>query len=349
MKKNLPTIIPIMALLVSLELPAQAQDFAKECESRVQAETASVRGDDPAWFFIKRELKQLAAGKFWEKDWSKVAANKTDPTEHLLMFNDLLKAKGVRLIMVPIPAKAAIYPDRLAVKFKPGSATPVKAYYDTLRAKGLEVLDVEPVFNKYRAESGGEGEHKLYCEQDSHFAPLATEMIAGLVKEAVAGDAWYQAQNKQGFKRSAKKTLTIRGDQVGEFNPAPAEEVLTLSYAGIEIGGKIEAVVADKNSPVLLLGDSHTMVFTDGAQADMHCKSAGLMDQLQYELGFALDRVSNRGSGIMQARKSLVLSRVRNEPGFWDEKKLVVWVFSAREFTQSSDKMRKLPIEMPKK
>ncbi|MCF6312574.1 MAG: hypothetical protein L3J39_09000 [Verrucomicrobiales bacterium] len=349
MKKSLPIIITIIALLASLGQSTQAQDFAQECERRAQSETANVRGDDPAWFFMKRELKQLALGKFWEKDWSKVAANKADPTEHLLMFHDLLKAKGVRLIMVPIPAKAAIYPDKLAAKFKPGSATAVKAYYDTLRAKGLEVLDVEPVLNKYRAESGGEGEHKLYCEQDSHFAPLTAEIIASLVKKAVADDAWYQAQSKDEFKRSAKESLSIRGDQVGEFSPTPEEEVLTLTYAGKEVGGKIEAVAAYKNSPVLLLGDSHTMVFTDGAQADMHCKSAGLQDQLQYELGFALDRVSNKGSGIMQARKSLVLMRVRNEPGFWDKKKLVIWVFSAREFTQSSDKMRKLPIEVPRK
>ena len=120
-----------------------------------------------------------------------------------------------------------------------------------------------------------------------------------------------------------------------------------LSYAGKGTGGKIEPVPSDKNSPVLLLGDSHTMVFTDGPSTGMHCHGAGLQDQLQYELGFAIDRMANKGSGLVQARRSLLM-RVRSEPDFWQQKKLVIWVFSTRELTQSSDRLIKLPIEVPK-
>ncbi len=339
-------LIILSTLLFACSAQAQqaAEAFAQECEVRAKAEQVNIRGDDPAWFFMKRELKQLAAGAFWEKDWAVVAANKTDPSSHIVIFNDLLKAKGVRLIMVPIPAKAAIYPDKLAAKFAPGSPLVLKGYLDELRGKGVEVLDIEPVLNAHRAKTGGEGADKLYCEQDSHFAPLTSEIIAGLIKQEVADEKWFKDQPKETFKRSAKETLSIRGDQAGGASPAAKAELLTLTYAGKEVGGKIEAVPADKDSPVLLLGDSHTMVFTDGA--DMHCRSAGLQDQLQYDLGFAIDRVSNKGSGIMQARKNLVLMRVRNEPGFWEKKKLVIWAFSAREFTQSSDRMIKLPIEV---
>ncbi len=348
MKLFLPIVSLIGGMSLSVHGQLPAQDFAQECESRANAGELNIRGDDPNWFFMKRELKQLAAGKFWEKDWTKVAVNKTDPTSHLVTFNELLKAKGVKLIMVPIPAKASIYPDKLVAKFAPGSTLPLQGYYDELRQQGLEVLDLEPVLNAVRAKSGGEGKDKLYCQQDSHFSPLTTEIIAGLVKQAVENESWYQAQPKETFKRSNQEALTITGDQVEgtALTPAPAAEVLTLTYAGKEVDGKIEAVAADKNSPVLLLGDSHTMVFSDGGKAGMHCQSAGLQDQLQYELGFAIDRVSNKGSGIMQARKNLVLMRVKKEDGFWDKKKLVVWVFSAREFTQSSDRMMKLPIEV---
>lgn len=341
-------LLVIVSFMGSLSLSVQAQDFAKECEKLAGVDALNIRGDDSGWFFMKRELKQLAAEKFWEKNWAAVAVNKTDPTPHLVTFNDLLKAKGVKLLMVPIPAKASIYPDKVAAEFAPGSALPLKAYYDELRKQGVEVLDLEPVLNTARAESGGEGKDKLYCQQDSHFSPLTAEIIAGLVKHAVENEAWYKSQPKEVFKRSKQETLTITGDQVkdGAFAPAPEPEVLSLRYAGREVDGKIEALAADKNSQVLLLGDSHTMVFSDGGKAGMHCQSAGLQDQLQYELGFAIDRVSNKGSGIMQARKNLVLMRVRKEPGFWEKKKLVVWVFSVREFTQSSDRMMKLPIEV---
>jgi alginate O-acetyltransferase complex protein AlgJ len=348
-------LIPIAGLLIALNINSRAQvpadAFAKECAGRVRDGQASVRGDDPAWFFLNRELKQLGAGKFWEKDWAEIAANKSDPTPHMVKFNDLLKEKGVRLILVPVPVKAAIYPDKLAARFSPGNPLPLKGYFDELRKQGVDVLDVEPDLNSHRAKTGGEGADKLYCEQDSHFAPLTAEIIAAEIKKKVAGEAWFDAQPKQAFKRSGKQALTITGDQVkgAQLNPAPQGEVLTLTYAGKEVGGKIEPVAADQDSPVLLLGDSHTMVFTDGASTGMHCQGAGLQDQIQYELGFAIDRVANRGSGLVQARKSLVMMRVRSEPEFWDKKKLVVWVFSAREFTQSSDRLIDLPIEIPNK
>ena len=346
-------LIPIASLLIASSINSLAQDpsdaFAKECASRVQAGKFTVRGDDPAWFFMSRELKQVALGKFWKKDWASIAANKADPTPHIVKFNDLLKAKGVQLIMVPIPAKAAIYPDKLASKFTAKDVQPMKDYYDELRKQGVDVLDIEPILKAHRAETGGEGADKVFCEQDAHFAPLTTEIIADLVKKKIENEAWYKDQPKESFKRSAKKALTIKGDQVkgGGFTPVPKDEVLTLTYAGRDVGGKIEAVPADKNSPVLLIGDSHTMVFTDGLSTGMHCQAAGLQDQLQYELGFALDRVGNKGSGLVQARKSLIMMRVRSETGFWDKKKLVIWVFSNREFTQSSDRLIDLPIEIP--
>ncbi|NOX99411.1 MAG: hypothetical protein GXP30_06735, partial [Verrucomicrobia bacterium] len=256
-------LIPIVSLLVALCSKSIAQNsdtFAKECASRQVKGEFTVRGDDPAWFFMSRELNQVALGKFWEKDWASIATNKSDPTPHIVKFNDLLKAKGVKLVMVPIPAKAAIYPDKLASKFTVKDVLPLKGYYDELRQQGVDVLDIEPILRDHRAKTGGEGKDKLFCEQDAHFAPLTTEIIAARVKKIIEKEEWYKNQPKEAFKRSAKGTLTIKGDQVksGGFTPVPKDEVLTLSYAGRDVGGKIEAVPADKDSPVLLVGDSHT-------------------------------------------------------------------------------------------
>lgn len=93
----------------------------------------------------------------------------------------------------------------------------------------------------------------------------------------------------------------------------------------------------------MLLGDSHGLVFHVGA--DMHAQGAGLADQLAYELGFALDVVAVRGSGATPARFNL-FRRARRTPGFWDGKRLVIWTFSVREFTQA-DGWRRVPIDAP--
>jgi hypothetical protein len=72
-----------------------------------------------------------------------------------------------------------------------------------------------------------------------------------------------------------------------------------------------------------------------------------LLDQLAFELQFAPDHVGVRGSGLVQARKQLFFQKGSAIPGYWDKKKVVVWVFSVREFTQSSDRIMTIPIERP--
>ncbi len=74
----------------------------------------------------------------------------------------------------------------------------------------------------------------------------------------------------------------------------------------------------------------------------MHAEGAGLADQLALELGFAVDLVGVRGSGATAARINL-LRRAQATPEYWANKKMVIWVFSAREFTES-DGWRKVPV-----
>ena len=74
----------------------------------------------------------------------------------------------------------------------------------------------------------------------------------------------------------------------------------------------------------------------------MHARGAGLPDQLALELGFAVDLVAVRGSGATPARATL-LRLARANPGYLAGKKLVIWCFGAREFTESSG-WQKVPV-----
>jgi len=113
-----------------------------------------------------------------------------------------------------------------------------------------------------------------------------------------------------------------------------------LRFVGTDTEGAPIPVAPEPSSPIVLLGDSHTLVFHDGG--DMHANGAGLADQLALELGFAVDLVGVRGSGATAARINL-LRRAQATPGYWASKKLVIWCFAAREFTES-DGWRNVPI-----
>ena len=115
---------------------------------------------------------------------------------------------------------------------------------------------------------------------------------------------------------------------------AAGPETLALRFVRGRDGA---AVAPSRESPLLLLGDSHTLVFHAGG--DMHARGAGLPDQLALELGFPVDLVGVRGSGATPARINLA----RRKDGLAG-KKLVVWTFGARELSEAAQGWAKVPV-----
>jgi alginate O-acetyltransferase complex protein AlgJ len=88
------------------------------------------------------------------------------------------------------------------------------------------------------------------------------------------------------------------------------------------------------------MGDSHCLVFQAGD--DMLASSAGLPSQLAMELQLPIDWIGVRGSGARPAR--IQLFRRARKPGYLAGKKVVIWCFSAREFTEASG-WGKIPVK----
>ena len=110
--------------------------------------------------------------------------------------------------------------------------------------------------------------------------------------------------------------------------------------------GEKRAVETDEGSPVILMGDSHTIVFQDGS---LHASRGGLADHLAASFGFPLDmQFRNRGSGSSAVRRNLLRKQIqagRKGEDYLGSKKLVIWCFTAREFTESTDGWPVMPVE----
>ncbi len=108
------------------------------------------------WLFFAPELRHLSVGQFWGDAAKKVsqASNPefADPLPAILDFKAQLDTAGINLIFVPIPAKASIYPEMIS---EHGTAKPrtdqhhIK-FYDVLREKGVNVLDLTDLFIQNR-------------------------------------------------------------------------------------------------------------------------------------------------------------------------------------------------------
>ena len=303
------------------------------------------------WLFLAPELRHIGVGLFWGKQAAQVSkavkSEYADPLPAILDFSNQLKSHGIELLMVIVPPKAVIYSDYLpGAKSESDKASIQRLdqfhqnFYDILRANGIELLDLTELFMEQRFSEKG----ALYCQQDSHFSGTGCMVAAKAIAKRLKERAWFNAIAKERF--SAKwRVITYTGDLLkGLRSENSQKEHIMVRRISREKGSSLEPIASDPSSPIILLGDSHTLVFHAGG--DMHAKGAGLADQIAYELGVPVDIVGVRGSGATPARINL-FRRAKKDKHYWQNKRIVLWCFSAREFTES-DGWRKIPTQQPK-
>ena len=286
----------------------------------------TIPGED-GWLFLDKELRHLAAPKYWNENLAS-DENTDDPLPAILDFKAQLDKAGIDLLLVPVPTKAAIYPDKLSAKNPAPLQIPTnlaqtdREFYNLLEKKGVSVLDLSETFLKAR----NEGAPDLYCKTDTHWSPAGIQLAAKKIVERIKDFPWLASLLKV-ETQVLDAPLQIHGDLAASLAPPqPAETVMTryIGMAGVE---GIQPLPNNKESPVILLGDSHNLVFHSGG--DMHAQAAGLSDILTKELGITPDVVAVMGSGATPARRNLA-RRKDNLAG----RRLVIWCFTSRELTE---------------
>jgi alginate O-acetyltransferase complex protein AlgJ len=202
----------------------------------------------------------------------------------------------------------------------------------------VRVLDLVPEFLAHR--SGPQG--PLYCKQDTHWSGRACVLTARRLAAMVRERPWFKSASTGTQKLSSEwRSIEIIGDlwQALKENRLPRERI-PLRFVGIPSSNGLVSVMPESNRPIVLLGDSHNLVFHTGS--DMHARGAGLPDQLALELGVPVDLVAVRGSGATPARAAL-RRRALSVADYLPRKKLVIWCFGAREFTESPG-WQKVPV-----
>ncbi len=307
-------------------LRARATELVVEAEQRSDL---TVVGRD-GWLFFAPELRHLSTTSYWGEAAAEVSQARNrdtvDPLPAILDFKRQLDLLNIELLIVPVPLKSVIFPDQLPSGDDLSLPSPIPrldaadmAFYAVLRDNGVEVLDLTRTLLDNRLHPEG----PVYCRTDTHWSGVgcvvAGQQIAGVVRDR----PWFAALETDAFP-TRWYTASITGD----LAPDGTREDLRLR----EVGSTDRPVPDADDSPIVLLGDSHNLVFHVGD--DMHVTGAGLADQLAVELGIPVDVVAVRGAGATPARVNL-LRRVQRDPGYWNRKRLVIWCFSAREFTQS--------------
>ena len=311
-----------LLLFYLLPLITAHADLTEKFAAAASQKDLAVAGED-SWLFLKQEMAHLAKGPL-------TAETIAPAVNAITAYHIALAAESVQLIVLPVPAKAEIYPDKFSAAEPPkGLAGRQAILIQTLEQAGVTVIDLAKSFQSEREKNP---ETLLYCARDAHWSPAGLKIAADLVKAGIKDQTWF----KPALPLTEPVTLEITGDLM--VTPATA----TLGAEKIRVQRTAVLLESAPDAPALLLGDSHTLVFSGGADAGFHCQGAGLLDLLQAASGQAWMQVANAGGGTDAARLQLA-RKALPRPDFWKNKKVVVWCFSIREVTEK--KWSEVPIK----
>lgn len=338
MKSRRLVLVIQCLFLVMFCMPVQAAVTDKIEEIVHRNPTNVIEGVD-GWLFFKEELEHVAAGSFWGENAVKISKSTkpefADPVPAIVDFNNQLKDLDIELLLVPIPPKVMIYPEKLSSDFGIAEGEAIyenyKEFFSLLKKNGVEVVDVAPQLLRAKEEK------QLYCATDTHYSGEGLQVVAEQILQPILSRSWYSSIPKKEYGLDEKK-VTIQGDLASMADPKKGSEELSLLFVTDKETNS--SVKMGASSPVLLLGDSHTLVFSVGG--DLHAKGAGLADHLTAGLGFPVDLLGVRGSGATPARIKLY-QKAKRDKQYLAGKKVVVWCLTAREFTGSGG-WRNVPV-----
>ena len=274
------------------------------------------------FLFYRRSLDYVVGGDIQAQPPNK------NPLRAIVEFKDYLAGLGVDFLLVPVPTKAEVFPDRLpgVTLDRPQVLSPFgRKFLLELSRAGVEVVALLPRSLEARgAGKPGKGDEPLYQPQDTHWTDRGLRLAAEVIARRIQRYPWWSelAKNKvaftlkrTSFKRQGDLVSRLLEKEQRRFRPARLVAHQVLAPAG-------ELYEDDAASPIVVLGDSFTGVYerTD-------CGSAGVSAHIAHRLQHPVDLVMSYGGGPNVRNK--LLSRDEKTLG---RMRLVVWLFAARDF-----------------
>jgi hypothetical protein len=290
--------------------------------------------------FLGREA--LAARMKGLKDRQVEADPHPDPRPALVAFISALRAHGVTVLLVPVPDKVMIHPERLTARASgvlannPG----YPQFVATVERAGGVVFDATGL-SRAKASIG----RTLYLGQDTHWRPEWMAEMASAVGETVRERFPLPVLPKPLVTVTRTETRRRVGDLVdmlalpkGQSLYVPEEVAVTQ----IIDQATNRPLAPDPESDVVLLGDSFTNIYSDPGLG--WGEGAGFAAHLGRALGRRLQVVAYNGAAATGARQEFL--RTEQARRLYS-KKLLVYEFTMHDLTTANWRPLPLPRQEP--
>lgn len=290
--------------------------------------TKTVPGRDETLVY-RPSLDAIVGPDFMRKPWPD-----GHPVPAIVDFRDSLARHGVSLILLVVPGKQTIYPEWLTGRNQPAPATVrgLSKFMSAMKDNGVEAID--PTHALWAARRGAE----LYLREDTHWTPAGLDIVADELANRLRPD-FAPTLNL----RAEPMTVTRSGDlfdmlQLPNLPTRFTPQTVTVNrVVDADTGAPLES---DPDSPVALLGDSFTNIYSlpEMGWGD----HAGLGEQLALRLGRSVDIIALNDGGVNTARANLAR---RHDP--LAGKRVVIWQFAARDLAVSNGDWQFIEIAEP--
>jgi len=335
------------------------------------------------WLFYRPDLRYLVDPDSLEtrtsaSKWVEPVENRSrrDSVERaILRVRDQLKERGIALVVVPVPGKPSVYPDRVTRREagKPQHVqSPTLKLIETLRREGVPTVDLFSVFRSARAnDRGAETDAPLYLARDTHWTPqgaqLAAQVVAAQLREmkgaptpskefktqpvsiARWGDILDMMQipgTREDFPSEKVACCQVLDPATGLLVPTASDRPGTYRYPG-------------QGASVLVLGDSFCRIYqfpepqslgdAPAAAASVRTGetsvkrllpgSAGFISHLALALKAPVDAIVSDGGASTDVRRKL-----STNPEILEGKKVVVWEFVERDIALGKQGWEDVPL-----
>jgi hypothetical protein len=251
-----------------------------------------------------------------------------DPRPAILDFARFLGARGIRLVLFPVPDKAALQPIELHGRARDGVGAPARNP-DALRLAAelaaADVLVFDPTPPALRPDTP-----PYFMKQDTHWTPAWMEEVARDLAQFLRVHRLVPLAAPRRGWRAVDRSVSRVGD-VTDMLGLPEGQTLFApeTYAIHEVQDPTGvAFEPSAKSPVLLLGDSFTNVFS--LEPMGWGTSAGFGAQLARALDRDVDVIAQNDAGAHATRRMLHDTLAGGEDRLAG-KTVVVWELASRE------------------
>ncbi|MFN2352714.1 MAG: hypothetical protein ABR497_12300, partial [Kiritimatiellia bacterium] len=304
------------------------------------------------WLFYRPDVDYLIEPGFLDParlarrranahEW--VALPQPDPRPALLDLQAGLRDRGIELLLLPVPAKPMVHPEKLAAA---GAAMPppprnrsYERFMHDLRDAGLPVYDGAAELLKNAAAAAPQ-----YLATDTHWRPQALRLVAEDLARFIREWGVLPEQPPTAYN-SVSLELAAQGDiaamlRLPDGQDYYADEQVLLEQVRDQDG----LWQADPGADVLVLGDSFANIYS--LESMGWGEAAGFVEHLSLALQRPLDRIAINDNAAYAARALLQRELARGRDRLAG-KRLVIYQFAVRELAGGDWRVLPLQVGQP--